>query len=126
MSVTTRLQAQHAKKAFIAAFAELGIVGHAAKAAGVHRVTVYDWLEHDEQFAIEYRHAELAATESLEREAVRRAIAGSDTMLIFLLKARKPAMYRERYEVHHTGELGIADSLSAEQREAVRAALVGL
>lgn len=120
------MQSQHAKKVFLEAFAELGIVGHASRAAGIDRNTVYYWLEHDEQFAIAYRHAELAATEALEREAARRAVAGSDVLLIFLLKARKPAMYRERYEVHHSGELAIADSLSEEQREAVRAALVGV
>lgn len=46
----------------------------AAEAAGVPRTTVYSWLEHDEQFSLAYRLAELEATELLERAALDRAL----------------------------------------------------
>lgn len=81
-----------------------------------YRTVVYGWQEHDEQFAQEYRQAEIEATETLEAEAFRRAHDGvaepvfhqgvevgtvqkySDTLLIFMLKARNPAKYREKHE----------------------------
>ena len=36
-------------------------------------------------------------TDGLEDEAVRRAKNGSDTLLIFMLKARRPEKFKERY-----------------------------
>ena len=35
----------------------------------------------------------------MEAEARRRAMAGSDLLLIFLLKGLKPEKYRERHDV---------------------------
>lgn len=98
MSTTARV-AQAKKTSFLTAFADLGTVTHAARAAGVPRRTVYDWLERDPQFALGFRAAEQEAIDSLEREARRRAIAGSDTLLIFLMKGANPAKYRERVDV---------------------------
>ena len=37
--------------------------------------------------------------ELLEAEARRRAMSVSDTLLIFLLKAHKPGMYREKMDL---------------------------
>lgn len=107
----------HLKKAFLDAFSQTGIVLAAAEAAGVPRRNVYYWLEHDERFALAFRQAEEDSTQRLEREAWRRAADGveklsasgrpytdySDTLLIFLLKARRPERYRDRYEVRHSG-----------------------
>ena len=53
----------------------------------------------------------------LEAEAYRRAMAGSDRLMAFLLKARRPQVYRERVDVRHGGE---ADAGEAEARERVR------
>lgn len=112
-----RHTAAHLKKGFLDAFTQTGIVLAAAEASGVPRRTVYRWLEHDEAFALEFRQAEEESTQRLEREAWRRAAEGvekfsasgrpytdySDTLLIFLLKARRPERYRDRYEVRHAG-----------------------
>lgn len=90
----------------MAAFAETGIVLAAAEAADVGRSTVYHWLEHDEAFAMAFHQAEEDSTQRLERVAIERATRAyepSDTLLIFLLKARRPERYRDRYEVHHAG-----------------------
>src|SRR6202046_5839068 len=46
-------------------------------------------------FAGAWDEAIECGTERLEDEAIRRALESSDTMLIFMLKARKPAVYRE-------------------------------
>jgi hypothetical protein len=42
-------------------------------------------------------------TDLLEDEVLRRALEYSDTLLIFLLKARRPAKYRERTIAEHGG-----------------------
>ena len=77
------------------------------------RHTIYAWQEHDQEFLLAFHEAEVQSTESLETEARRRAATGveepvyqggvqvgtvtkySDTLLIFLLKARAPEKYRE-------------------------------
>lgn len=93
-------QAAHAKKAlFLVAFARQGVVSYAAKAAGVGRRTVYDWLEKDPDFRTLFADAEQEGIDALEAEAHKRAIGGSDVLLIFLLKASRPSKYRERVDV---------------------------
>ncbi len=115
------------KKRFLDEFSEVGIISRAAEAAGVGRTTVYDWQEHDDQFAYAFRQAEIRSTEVLESEARRRAVDGvekhrrvydnrgnlideyvettySDTLLIFLLKARSPEKYRERHDITTGGQ----------------------
>lgn len=107
------------KKEFIKSFAVTGNVTESCEAVGVgSRNTVYAWQEHDEEFAFSYRDAEIQCTERLEAEARRRAVEGdasetpifhrgklvytvierkkSDTLLIFLLKARAPHKYRDK------------------------------
>jgi hypothetical protein len=41
------------------------------------------------------------ATEQLEVEAYRRAMDSSDRLIMFLLRARRPSVYVERYQVKH-------------------------
>jgi hypothetical protein len=124
----TRAQVARLKKAFIEQFAEYGNITTAAMRAGIARRTVYGWQEQDDQFAAAFRDAEIQATETLESEARRRAVEGvvtitpyyhrgellsetvetkySDTLLIFLLKARAPEKYRERVGIEHSGPGG--------------------
>lgn len=106
---------QQAKKgAFLASYAETATVLHAARAAGIDRVTHYRWLASDPDYAQAFAQASEDAVERMEREAVRRAVEGveepvyqggklvghinrySDTLLIFLLKAARPDRYREK------------------------------
>jgi Bacteriophage Sf6, terminase small subunit-like len=125
----TTAQSAHLKEKFIGAFCELGNVKAACKRAGItRRKTVYDWREDDADFATAWAEAEMVATETLEAEAWRRATRGvrnttgvyfrgeeiarhvkveySDTLLIFLLKARAPEKYRETVRQEHTGPQG--------------------
>lgn len=124
----TVAQLAQRKKAFLESFAIMGNVSAACRAAGVPRRTLYSWLERDEQFTAAYRQAEIESTECLEAEAFRRAHDGvtsetpiirdgkvidtvvetkySDTLLIFLLKARNPAKYRERVQMQHADAEG--------------------
>ena len=107
-------QTAQAKKAlFLVEFAKRGNITRAAKAAEVPRRTVYEWLKRDAVFAVAYADAEQAGIDALEEEAHRRAIDGSDTLLIFLLKAARPSKYRERvditYDIKHAVERLTAD-----------------
>jgi len=122
--VTTAAQTAQQKKAFLAAFAAIGVVSAAARSAGADRRTVYKWLEHDEKFALAYRQAELDACDVLVQAAVKRAVQGvphetrqydrtgklidtsvetkySDSLLMFLIKKRDPS-YREASKVDMT------------------------
>lgn len=123
----TQRQMQRRKKLFLEHFAVHGNVSYGADHAGIQRSTVYRWQEHDDAFAAAYREAEIKATETLEAEARRRAVVGvdkqrrvydnrgnlideytettySDTLLIFLLKARAPEKYRDRHDITSGGQ----------------------
>jgi hypothetical protein len=123
----TARQSQHLKKRFLVEFGEVGVITRAADAVGIDRNTVYYWQEHDDGFAQAFRQAEIRSTEVLETEARRRAVEGvekqrrvydnrgnlvdeyvetsySDTLLIFLLKARAPEKYRDRHDITSGGQ----------------------
>lgn len=152
-SVVTVGQNGHLKKRFLEAFKVSGNVTTACSAAGMRRrQTVYEWQEHDDAFAAAFREAEIEATERLEEEARRRAVEGvvketpifhngapvatitetkySDTLLIFLLKARAPEKYRERQAIEHSGPGGgpieTRDGLSDVERATRLAALLDI
>lgn len=120
--------------AFLAALGATGRVTQAAKAARVDRSTVYDWRRADPEFAKAWDEAEELGVGLLEDEAVRRAVEGvpgkvelvpvfrdgvevarkpvvtvvhySDTLLAMLLRAKRPALYRERVE--HGGKVALS------------------
>ena len=89
---------------------------------GVGRLALYNWKADDPEFSAEWEAALELGTDALEDEAVRRGRDGciepvfykgrecggvkkySDTLLIFMLKARRPERFRERFE--HTGANG--------------------
>lgn len=124
--MTTR-QSGRQKKAFLESFRKHGNITRSCRETSTPRSTVYWWQEHDEQFSRDYRVAEVEATEHLEEAAYERAVNGvtqetpiyfrgtaidsvvkteySDTLLIFLLKARAPEKYRERVDVKHGGQI---------------------
>ena len=114
-------------KAFLAALAETGVVGEAAKAARIGRSTVFELKKLDPAFAEGWDAAMEQAADLMEEEARRRAIDGvlepvygsggtgvgtvkvgsirkfSDVLLIFKLKGARPDKYRERREVVGAG-----------------------
>jgi len=117
----TAVQTVRAKDAFLKAYAEWANISYACKVSGVARQNVYDWQEKDEEFSAAFHRAESAATERLEREAWRRAVEGSpyertsywhgepvgtdrkieysDQLMMLLLRARRPDLYREKVDV---------------------------
>lgn len=93
------------KPAFLDALAEGRSVADACEAVGIGRRTAYDHRQRDEGFALAWHDADERGIEELESEARKRALDGSDTMLIFLLKAKRPTVYRENVKVEHSGSV---------------------
>lgn len=79
----------------------------ACKGAGVSRSAAYAHRNIYNDFAGQWDDAEESAIEMLEAEAWKRAKSSSDTLLIFLLKARKPERYREQFDQRHQGHVEI-------------------
>jgi hypothetical protein len=84
---------------FIEVFATTGNVSLAAGAAGVSRAAPYKRAGVSLTFAQAWLQAREEAVDILEAEARRRALATSDTLLMFLLKAGRPEKYRERVDI---------------------------
>ena len=98
-----------------------GNVSRACAAIDLTRTRAYEWRAADPLFAEAWDEAVELGTDELEEEARRRAFRGvdepvfyqgevcgeirkySDTLLIFLLKGRRPEKYRERAEI--TGQM---------------------
>lgn len=98
-------------------------VAGAASAIGLSRTAMYQRRAADEDFATAWDEAVEAGTDILEDEARRRAVDGvpepkyyegaicgtvqkySDSMLMFMLKARRPGKYRENVHHVHDGKV---------------------
>ncbi len=80
---------------FLDALRMHGMVSKAAETAGIHRDTAYFERSQDPTFAAEWQEALDRGVDMLEDVARYRAFAGSDTLMIFLLKAHRPERYRE-------------------------------
>lgn len=110
------LSTKDRQRLFLEEYANHANVMLAAKAAGIHRSTVYVWLENDEDFSFAYTQAKEDARDVLRAEIYRRAKEGweepvyqmgsyagnvrkySDTLLIFHSKALMPE-YRDKSTV---------------------------
>jgi hypothetical protein len=68
----------------------------AADHAGCGRGAVWEWRRDDPVFAKDFEQAYSLGTDVLEKEATRRAMEGSDLLLLFLLKSRNPARFNRR------------------------------
>jgi len=66
---------QAKREAFLAAYAEVGTVTHAAELAGISRTSHYQWMENPE-YVEKFREAEKQACDRLEQEVRRRAVEG--------------------------------------------------
>jgi hypothetical protein len=102
------------KEIVLAMLANGATYAAAAAAIGAHRRTIIKWPERDEEFAERWRDAVEEGIDRLEQEAIRRAHDGvkrpvfymgqvvgyvleySDSLLKFLLEAKRPAAYRAR------------------------------
>ena len=103
------------KTAFLHALVDTVNVARACRDAGIPRRTAYDWRDADPDFAREWDDALDDGIDLLEAELHRRAFEGvekpiyykgervgttrhySDALAMFLLKAHRPARYRDNY-----------------------------
>lgn len=90
-----------------------------AQRAEISRKTVYEWRKTDEEFAVAWDEALEAGVERLEDAAYNRALEGSDTLMIFLLKAKRPKVYSDRQRLEHTGVDGGPISIKTIERRIV-------
>jgi len=77
-------------------------VASAAAGAGIDRGTAYKRRECHPDFRAKWEAALANAMDGLEEAAYRRAREMSDTLAIFLLKTRRPDLYRDRQDVTTT------------------------
>lgn len=126
---------------FLETLAETANVSEACRAVGISRSAAYVWREEDKEFRAAWELAAKIGTGVLEDEARRRAVDGveepmvsagklvttvrkySDTLLIFLLKARDPK-YKDRSSVELTGRDGGPVAIEIEDVRAKLAARV--
>lgn len=108
------------RQAFLDHLAKGWTIHASVQAAGIkRREAVYDLRGRDETFADAWDSAIEAGVQVLEQEAIRRGVIGvdkpvyqgghlvghvteySDQLLQFMLKAKRPVLYRERHEHKH-------------------------
>lgn len=108
------------RQAFLDHLAQGWTIHASTQAAGIkRREAVYDLRGRDEAFADQWDAAVEAGVQVLEQEAIRRGVTGvekpvyqggvlvghvteySDQLLTFMLKAKRPYLYRERHEHKH-------------------------
>jgi hypothetical protein len=110
-------------KPFLEAFRQCGTISRAAKAVGINRDTVLNWRNQDSEFEKLFINADCDIADELEAHAIERATTGvrktvyfrgtrigetiekSDTLLMFLLRARRPELYRDKCEHDRVEEL---------------------
>ena len=109
---------------FLALLREGRTVEGAARNVGIHRSTLYRLRDRNEEFRRSWDEAWEAGIEALEDELRRRGFEGVEkpvfhsgvvvgsvrefdtTAAIFILKARKPEVYRDNARIEHTGPGG--------------------
>lgn len=114
-------------KVFLKAYMKYGVIGRACQLTGITRNTVKVWRERFEEFKEAFDTIEEEYTDTLELEANRRALEKSDSLLQFLLRARRPEKFNPTQNVQATlGDGGIKIVFSeAELSPEERAMLTG-
>jgi hypothetical protein len=93
---------------FLSSYVETGSQRRASKVSKISRGTVWDWAKKEPVFRDALDVAREFLVQNLEAEAYRRATQIerlSDILLIFLLKAARPEVYRDNYNMVHSGEV---------------------
>lgn len=94
---------------FLTTLRNTGNVRAACQACGITRQAAYKARDNAPEFAAAWDEALEDAIDALEAVAINRARTSSDTLLIFLLKAHRPGLYRETINQHtkHEGDVTI-------------------
>jgi hypothetical protein len=111
---------QDPERRFLDTYAKTGSITGAAKAARISLAVHHEKLETDLAYRKAFEGAREQVVDLLEAEAFRRALAGSDDLLVFLLRAWQPDRYREHIVHEHSGTLTLSDIATSAARGAVR------
>lgn len=97
------------KRAMIKALEKsLGVVTTAAKAAGIDRLTHYNWMRTDPKYKAAVESIADIALDFAESQLHKNMQNGSDAATIFYLKTKgKRRGYVEKTEVEHSGGMKI-------------------
>ena len=119
------------KTQFLETLSQCANVTEACRRCDIAPGLVYIWRKRDKAFAARWEEAVERGTDALEDEAVRRAFEGhlepvfhkgvqcgvvrkfSDSLLMFLLRARRPGRFRERAGQSKDEDLSIFGILKA-------------
>jgi hypothetical protein len=97
----TRIGRWHAT--FLKTLRKVPNITLACKAAGVSRRTCYDHREQNPKFAEAWDTALAASVDRVETTCFKLASEGEPRLIEFILKAHRPAIYRERIEAAVAG-----------------------
>jgi hypothetical protein len=97
-------------------------VRQAAKAVAVNFTTMYRKRLADPEFAKRWENAQRIKVEHLVREAERRAMCGSDKLLMFLLQAADPVRFRNHQSLDVTNSDGSLQPADGDSDRASRTA----
>lgn len=98
------------RKKFLDALEKGYSVSRACREADIDVRTAKKWRSDDQDFADDWDEALESGTDALEDKARDRAMKDSDSLMVTLLKARRPEKYRERSSVEHSGQLDLTSA----------------
>lgn len=102
------------KPAWLEAYADCGTAKGACEVVGINRSTAYDHRAKDPDFAAAWDALETTTTKLLEETAFQRALNGSDRLAEFMLRARRPKVYRDSLKLEGEVNLAVKEGMTAE------------
>lgn len=99
---------------WLAAYAECGTAKGACEVVGIARQTAYEARATHPEFAAEWDALENETTKLLEETAFERALKGSDRLAEFMLRARRPKVYRDSLKIEGEVNLAVREGMTAE------------
>lgn len=110
------------QKKFLNAFCHTGNLTAAADICNLSVASHYRWTDaspNKDEYNLAFQQAKETALEAMEFEARRRAMDGSDLLMMFLLKSWKPTVYREERNatktVKHEGKIEHAHKVNPDE-----------
>jgi hypothetical protein len=108
------------REIFLRTLGEIGNVSASAEAAGIARTALYAWKRADPDFATEWEAALELGGDGLEDAAKKRAMEGSDVLMMFLLRGIKPGKYVQKSQVEINNTMQVADLRKLPEAELMR------
>lgn len=87
----------HWRNLFFRTFREIGTIATTCDALGIKSSDVRKLIQTDPEFAESFQDARLDTQDKLEAEVIRRAMNGSDVLLMFAMKKLDPT-YKDNYQ----------------------------